>query len=104
MIYLFNGERWEWKKKFDEGWYTSKEKYNDAHKEPDPDPVDAKEAERLESIRQGVSLVLEAGEPEDINVNGYPDVRAVEKIVGFDITPKERDRAYEEYREIGGVK
>jgi len=102
MIYLFNGERWEWKKKFEEGWYTSEEKYNDAHNEPGP--VDAKEAERLEAIRQGVSLVLGAGEPEDINVNGYPDVRAIEKVIEFDITPEERDRAHEQIMEMRGVK
>jgi len=53
---------------------------------------------RLKAIRNGVASVMVARNSKDININGYPDLMAVEKVVEFDVMPIELDQAYAEVR------
>lgn len=55
--------------------------------------------ERNELIFKAMAALIEKNEREDFTGSGAPQVTAIEKIVGFDIDAKERDKLWVEYRE-----
>ena len=71
---------------------------------PDPLPPESP-AEELVSLDERDTLIFAAFEQilaradqeayrEDFNAQGQPNVKAIEKIVGFDITAKERNELW----------
>ena len=72
--------------------------YAEEYKEPEPEKPKAPamtEEERAENIKAAVKMILESGNQEKLIASGAPDVRALEGILGFDISADERNAAYE---------
>lgn len=64
--------------------------------EPEPEVIEPEPVSNTEAIIVAIQELLDTMQVDAFGITGVPHVRAIEKILGFDITPSERDQAWEQ--------
>lgn len=68
--------------------------------EPEQEPVQELSAEaRLEAIRAAYATLQARNARGDFTAQGVPNVKALEKLTGFEVQTKERDETWQAFRE-----
>lgn len=61
-------------------------------------PVIPEGADRSDQIKAAFELIVGRNESTDFTGSGRPSVKAVEKLTGFDVDPKEVSDAWDEFK------
>lgn len=61
-------------------------------------PVIPEGGDRREQIMAAFALIVDRNESSDFTGSGRPSVKAVEKLTGFDVEPKEVSDAWDEFK------
>ena len=59
---------------------------------------EADQAKRASEVVAAIGVLVAEGNPIDFNRSGSPQVRSLEKILGYDISNAERDSAWKTYK------
>jgi len=63
-----------------------------------PEPAILTPDQRKAKIREAIETMVARNERNDFTASGLPDLRKMNPLLGFDISSKERDDAWMEYR------